>query len=117
MTHPTPDDARIREAAYLLWLDEGQPQGRDQEHWLRAIDALTPAAPKKAARKAPAKPRAPKAKAAGTSDAAAAPKAKTPAKAAASKAKPAAKAAKSDAKPAAAKKPRASRAKAKPTTA
>ena len=27
---------RIRERAYRIWLDEGQPQGRDLEHWLRA---------------------------------------------------------------------------------
>lgn len=41
------DEARIRETAYLMWLDEGQPEGRDREHWLKAIDALTPAQPKK----------------------------------------------------------------------
>jgi hypothetical protein len=54
----TPEN--IREAAYLMWLDEGCPEGRDQEHWLKAVDALnTPApkakrkaAPKKAAKKA-----------------------------------------------------------------
>ena len=57
MTAPKLDDAQIRETAYLFWLDEGQPEGRDQDHWLKAIDALTPTTPKKA-RKAPAKPRA-----------------------------------------------------------
>ncbi len=41
------DEARIRETAYLMWLDEGQPEGRDREHWLKAIDALTPAQPQK----------------------------------------------------------------------
>jgi hypothetical protein len=61
MTNPTPDEAQIRETAYLFWLDEGQPVGRDQEHWLKAIDALTPAAPKKA-RKTPAKTRTSSAK-------------------------------------------------------
>lgn len=85
MSNTTIDEAQIRETAYLMWLDDGQPQGRDQEHWLKAIDALTPATPKKA-RKAPAKPRAPKAKAA-------APKA-TKAKAAAPKKPRAAKAVK-----------------------
>lgn len=68
MIHPTLNEAQIRETAYLFWLDDGQPQGRDQEHWLRAIDALTPAMPKaKPARKAAAKPRVAKspAKAAG----------------------------------------------------
>ncbi len=63
MPTPTLDEAQIREAAYLLWLDEGQPMGRDQEHWLKAIDALSPAKPKaKPARKAATKPRAAKAK-------------------------------------------------------
>jgi hypothetical protein len=61
MTHPTPDEAQIRETAYLFWLEEGQPEGRDQEHWLKAIDALTPAAPKKA-RKTSAKTRTSSAK-------------------------------------------------------
>lgn len=78
MTTPIIDEKKIRETAYLFWLDEGQPEGRDQEHWLKAIDALTPPQPKKRARKAPAKkaaapkPAATKAKAA--------PKAKAPAK-------------------------------------
>lgn len=59
------DEARIRETAYLFWLNEGQPDGRDQEHWLKAIDALTPAKPKaKRTRKAPVKASAAKAKAA-----------------------------------------------------
>jgi len=59
MTHTTLDEAQIRETAYLLWLDEGQPEGRDQEHWAKAIDALTPATPKrKPARRAAAKPKA-----------------------------------------------------------
>ena len=59
MTEHTLDHAQIAETAYLLWLDEGQPEGRDQEHWLKAIDALTPPTPKrKPARKAAAKPAA-----------------------------------------------------------
>ena len=61
MTKTTLNEAQIRETAYLFWLDEGQPHGRDEEHWLKAIDALSPATPKKA-RKAPAKPAATKAK-------------------------------------------------------
>lgn len=109
MTALNIDDAQIREAAYLLWLDEGQPQGRDQEHWLKAVEALSPAqaeiaAPKKkAARKSPAKaaasavskalskPRATKAKAAAKTEAApkakAAPAAKKPRAAKAAKTK------------------------------
>ena len=54
MTHPTLDEAQIRETAYLIWLDEGQPEGRDQDHWLKAIDALTAPKPK-AKRKTTAK--------------------------------------------------------------
>ena len=76
------DEATIAHTAYLFWLDEGQPHGRDQEHWLKAIDALTPATPKKT-RKAAAKPAAAKSKAAPKAKAAA-PKA-TKAKAAAPK--------------------------------
>lgn len=57
------DENKIRETAYLFWLDDGQPEGRDQEHWLKAVDALTPPTPKKRARKTPTKKTAPKAKA------------------------------------------------------
>lgn len=48
---------RIREIAYFIWLEEGCPHGRDQDHWERARDrlALLEAAPKPAA-KAQAKP-------------------------------------------------------------
>lgn len=53
------DETQIRETAFLLWLDDGQPQGRDQEHWLRAIETLKQAETKtKPPRKAAAKPRA-----------------------------------------------------------
>ncbi|MFV3129440.1 DUF2934 domain-containing protein [Niveispirillum sp. KHB5.9] len=31
-----PSDAQVAEEAYLLWLSEGQPAGRDIEHWLLA---------------------------------------------------------------------------------
>ncbi|MDA8585548.1 DUF2934 domain-containing protein [Rhodobacteraceae bacterium] len=55
------DDERIRDIAYGFWLDEGQPQGRDEEHWHRALAALNaPAAKAKPTRKAAAKPRAAK---------------------------------------------------------
>ncbi|MEL6620294.1 MAG: DUF2934 domain-containing protein [Pseudomonadota bacterium] len=58
----TLNESQVREAAYLLWLDEGRPEGRDQEHWLRAVDALTSVQPKrKPARKAASsKPKAAK---------------------------------------------------------
>ena len=29
-------DDRIRERAYLIWIDEGRPNGREVDHWLRA---------------------------------------------------------------------------------
>jgi hypothetical protein len=62
MTPAPIDEAKIRETAYLMWLDEGQPQGRDEEHWRKAVDALSAPVAKKP-RKAAAKPAA-KAKAA-----------------------------------------------------
>ncbi|MFV3076080.1 DUF2934 domain-containing protein [Niveispirillum fermenti] len=31
-----PSQDQVAEEAYLLWLSEGQPQGRDVEHWLVA---------------------------------------------------------------------------------
>jgi hypothetical protein len=31
---------RIRERAYRLWVEEGQPQGKDAEHWERARELL-----------------------------------------------------------------------------
>ena len=41
----------IRTRAYLIWLDEGQPHGRDAEHWARAeadVAATGGAKPKRA---------------------------------------------------------------------
>lgn len=70
MAQPALDENKIRETAYLFWLDEGRPAGRDEAHWHMAVDALTPATPKTSARKAPAKKAAAKA----------APKAKSTAK-------------------------------------
>jgi hypothetical protein len=29
-------DDQIRERAYLIWVNEGQPHGRELDHWLRA---------------------------------------------------------------------------------
>jgi hypothetical protein len=31
-----PHEQRIRERAFQIWIDEGQPYGRDKEHWQRA---------------------------------------------------------------------------------
>jgi hypothetical protein len=30
------DEQLIRERAYAIWIEEGQPEGRDLEHWTRA---------------------------------------------------------------------------------
>jgi hypothetical protein len=35
-----PTEAEIQHAAYLLWLEEGQPEGHDLEHWLAAKEML-----------------------------------------------------------------------------
>ena len=29
-------DDRVRERAYHIWVDEGQPEGCELDHWLRA---------------------------------------------------------------------------------
>jgi hypothetical protein len=29
-------EQRIRERAFEIWIEEGQPDGRDREHWERA---------------------------------------------------------------------------------
>jgi hypothetical protein len=29
-------DDQVRERAYLIWVDEGRPHGRELDHWLRA---------------------------------------------------------------------------------
>ena len=36
---PTNED-HIRHHAYMLWLDEGQPEGREEEHWHQACSAV-----------------------------------------------------------------------------
>jgi hypothetical protein len=37
--HPATEE-RIRAIAYTLWEEEGQPQGRDLDHWLRASELV-----------------------------------------------------------------------------
>lgn len=34
------DEQKIQARAYAIWVEEGQPQGRDVEHWLRARGEL-----------------------------------------------------------------------------
>lgn len=35
------DEERIRHHAYMLWLEDGQPEGKADEHWHRASDAAS----------------------------------------------------------------------------
>jgi hypothetical protein len=54
-TEATPDlHARIRDRAYQLWVEEGRPHGRDQEHWERARRLIEEE--EQGARSAPAPP-------------------------------------------------------------
>ena len=53
MGTPQIDDAKIAEAAFYIWLEEGRPEGRDLDHWFRAAETLTK--PAKPARKPRAK--------------------------------------------------------------
>jgi hypothetical protein len=36
---PDPHDL-VRTRAYLLWVEEGRPEGRDVEHWHRAVELV-----------------------------------------------------------------------------
>ena len=33
-------EQRIRERAFQIWIEEGQPHGKDKEHWARAAAEL-----------------------------------------------------------------------------
>lgn len=35
-----PSEQEIQHAAYLLWLENGRPEGRDMDHWLAAKELL-----------------------------------------------------------------------------
>ncbi len=35
-----PSEAEIQHAAYMLWIEEGRPEGRDLEHWHAAREML-----------------------------------------------------------------------------
>ena len=37
-----PDENRIRERAYGIWVEEGRPHGQDLAHWQRAWRELQP---------------------------------------------------------------------------
>ncbi len=60
MTTPVIDEAHVAAKAYELWLAEGRPDGKQDEHWFRAKDALSAPVAKKP-RKAAAAKAAPKA--------------------------------------------------------
>lgn len=49
MVKPTHTEEHIREAAYLLWKNEGEPAGQDQEYWFRAEAELSTPKPRKRA--------------------------------------------------------------------
>jgi hypothetical protein len=34
------NEEHVREAAYYIWYNEGQPEGKAEEHWWRALDEL-----------------------------------------------------------------------------
>ncbi len=56
-------EAAIKERAYAIWEAEGRPQGRDWDHWYRALHELAAPAPTRtraAIRAAPPKAKAPK---------------------------------------------------------
>ena len=36
MVEDNSKEERIRQQAYLIWLDEGRPAGREKEHWEQA---------------------------------------------------------------------------------
>lgn len=33
-------EQKIRETAYLIWLEEGCPSGRDVDHWMKAAERV-----------------------------------------------------------------------------
>lgn len=41
MTPAHVDPAQVAEAAFHIWVAEGKPHGRDQEHWYRALETLS----------------------------------------------------------------------------
>ncbi|ABG31113.1 DUF2934 domain-containing protein [Roseobacter denitrificans] len=56
MTEKHIDESTVREAAYFIWLNEGQPAGQEHAHWMRAVEMLKTSQPKakKPAKKASA---------------------------------------------------------------
>ena len=50
-----PNEAQVREAAYLLWEKEGCPADQAERHWLQALSLVTTSKAKPIKAKAPAK--------------------------------------------------------------
>lgn len=61
MAKPKVTEEQIREAAYLKWLEDGAPHGKDQDYWFKAEADLGAPQKKAPARKAAAKKPKPKA--------------------------------------------------------
>lgn len=47
------DEAAIREQAYYLWEQDGRPDGRAAEYWLKAVNVVAANEPKPARKAAP----------------------------------------------------------------
>ena len=42
MSNDDEREQRIRERAFQIWIDDGQPEGKDKEHWARATEEVEP---------------------------------------------------------------------------
>lgn len=45
--HAGIEDIAIKERAYAIWEEDGRPDGRDWEHWYRALKEIAAPAPAK----------------------------------------------------------------------
>jgi hypothetical protein len=41
MADDSKQQQRVRERAFQIWIEEGQPEGKDREHWERAEKEVT----------------------------------------------------------------------------
>ena len=51
----TETEAAIRARAHQIWEDEGRPEGRHEDHWQRAYEAIVDVAPVSPPKKTPSK--------------------------------------------------------------
>lgn len=56
-SRPEPTERDIQKAAYFLWLEQGRPEGRDEQTWLTAKELLRHPISDASYRSAPRKPR------------------------------------------------------------